>query len=99
MKLPLFFEFSLVLCVISGDLLLYVSLKLIAIYVVLTAFRCLNKQVEEDALDVVIDDKEGNLGLKAFAVGTVGNGALYRIVCTRYSSFFSCIHVSFRLLR
>ena len=52
------------------------------IYVVLTAFRCLNKQVEEDALDVVIDDEEGNLGLKAFAVGTVGNGALYRIVCT-----------------
>ena len=68
---------------------------LIATFVVLTAFQYLcNKQVEEDALDVVFDDEQGNLGLKAFAVGTVGNGALYRIVCTyrKYSEKLACFH-------
>ena len=62
---------------------MYMNLQiLIATFVVLTAFQChYNKQVEEDALDV-LDDKGENLELKTFAVGIVGNGDLYRKVCT-----------------
>ena len=55
---------------------------LIATFVVLTAFQYLcNKQVEEDALDV-FDDKGESLELKTFTASKVGNGALYRKVCT-----------------
>ena len=66
---------------------MYMNLQiLIATFVVLTAFQShYNKQVEEDALDVLVDEGK-NLELETFAVSKVGNRALYRRVCTKHAT-------------